>query len=67
MNAFLQFRADRAFHEGMQAYKDGHENHAPKRYMEHSSDWVRGWTAAWLAASIAKPATAIEPAQPVPA
>lgn len=67
MNAFLQFRADRAFAEGMQAYRAGEPNHAPAKYMEHSSDWVRGWTAAWLAASMAKPANTIEPAQPVPA
>lgn len=66
MNAFLKFRADRAFAEGMQAYKDGQPNHAPARCMEHSSDWVRGWTAAWLAQSmLAQPGTLIEPAQPV--
>jgi len=66
MNAFLQFRADRAFTEGMQAYKNGQPNHAPARYLEHSSDWVRGWTAAWLAENL-EPAqlvqAKIEPAQ----
>lgn len=53
MNAFLKFRADRAFHEGMQAYREGHPNHAPARYCEHASDWVRGWNAAWLVATTA--------------
>lgn len=69
MNAFLKFRADRAFAEGMRAYTDGQPNHAPARCMEHSSDWVRGWTAAWVAATIepAQPATKkLEPAQAVP-
>jgi hypothetical protein len=52
MKAFLQFRADRAFAEGMQAYRNGDPNHAPSRYFEHASDWVRGWSSAWLAASL---------------
>lgn len=52
MNAFLKFRADRAFAEGMQAYRDGFPNHAPARYCEHAGDWVRGWSSAWLAESL---------------
>jgi phosphosulfolactate synthase (CoM biosynthesis protein A) len=67
MNAFLKFRADRAFTEGMQAYRDGYPNHAPAHYFEHSSDWVRGWSVAWLAESLAaEQATKkkLEPAQP---
>lgn len=66
MNAFLKFRADRAFAEGMQAYKYGHPNHAPVKYMEHSSDWVRGWNVAWLAESLAAEQAfknKVEPAQ----
>ena len=55
MNAFLKFRADRAFHEGMQAYRVGQPNHAPAKYCEHASDWVRGWNVAWLATTM-KPA-----------
>jgi ribosome modulation factor len=49
MNAFLKFRADRAFHDGMHAYHEGQSNHAPAKYCEHASDWVRGWNVAWLA------------------
>jgi len=56
MNAFFKFRADRAFHEGMQAYRAGQPNHAPAKYCEHASDWVRGWNVAWLA-------TTMEPAK----
>jgi len=70
MNAFLKFRADRAFAEGMQAYRDGHQNHPPAKYMEHSSDWVRGWSAAWLASSLAAEQVSkykIKSAQAVPA
>lgn len=66
MDAFLKFRADRAFTEGMQAYRDGQPNHAPARYFEHSGDWVRGWSAAWLAESLAAEQAAknkVEPAQ----
>ena len=58
MNAFLEFRANRAFHEGMQAYRVGQPNHAPAKYCEHASDWVRGWNVAWLA-------TTIEPAKTI--
>lgn len=58
MNAFLKFRSDRAFHEGMLAYREGQPNHAPAKYCEHAGDWVRGWNTAWLA-------TIIAPAQPV--
>lgn len=54
MNAFLRFRADRAFHEGMQAYLRGERNHAPARYCEHSGDWMRGWNVAWLAENLAR-------------
>jgi hypothetical protein len=49
MNAFLQFRTNRAFSDGMKAYRTGHPPHAPMHYCEHSGDWVRGWHVAWLA------------------
>jgi ribosome modulation factor len=58
MDAFLKFRSDRAFYEGMQAYRAGHPKHAPTNYCEHASDWVRGWNVAWLAATV----TPVKPA-----
>jgi hypothetical protein len=58
MKAFFQFRADRAFSEGMQAYRKGQPNHAPAMFGENSGDWVRGWNVAWLAERI-KPAESV--------
>lgn len=52
MNAFLKFRADRAFSDGMRAYRACHEPRAPAHYGEHSGDWVRGWNVACLAERI---------------
>jgi len=53
MDAFLKFRSDRAFSEGMQAYREGQPKEAPVRYCEHACDWVRGWNTASLATTIA--------------
>jgi hypothetical protein len=67
MDAFLKFRADRAFSEGMKAHRAGHPPHAPAHYCEHSGDWVRGWNVAWLAEKLTpaqSPSNTIEPAQP---
>lgn len=68
MEAFFRFRADRAFSEGMQAYRAGQPNHAPAKYGENSGDWVRGWNVAWLAERLTSDqplVNIIEPAQPV--
>ena len=70
MDAFLKFRADRAFAEGMTAYRAGQPRHAPAHFCEHSGDWTRGWNVAWLAENITPvqaPSEKIEPAQPATA
>ena len=70
MSALLKFRADRAFHEGMQAYRRGEPNHALPKYCEHSGDWVRGWSVAWLAESLGAKQAArnkVESGQPIAA
>lgn len=70
MDAFLRFRADRAFAEGMAAYRAGQPRHAPAHFCEHSGDWTRGWNVAWLAENITPvqpPPEKIEPAQPATA
>lgn len=70
MDAFLKFRADRAFAEGMMAYRAGQTRHAPAHFCEHSGDWTRGWNVAWLAeniTSVQSTSEKIESAQPTTA